>query len=296
MLGFLRELFTLSRAARLAQLGAGDASNDTKWTALAAAQRFRAAELLFTEGAHVEGLRLVLEALELAVDVAARVELEVPRSIDEAIERARRGGLVPALDPEIRPVHRDRFGTAARAARWLVNALEPLTLRPARLHFRRVVRAVALLTALAGIGVGAYFRAFPVPVTEVSASHERGNGQWPATFAYDGDPATEWLMEDHRVGFLELAFSPPRDLAAIRLLNGSNPPYGDRAVRDYRIEVVANSTSMPTSLRGTFEEHSDTPRWREIDLGIREVTLVRIHVVSFHGLGGSLAEVSVVEQ
>ena len=103
-------------------------------------------------------------------------------------------------------------------------------------------------------------------------------------------------MEDHRVGFIELRFVPPRDLAAIRLLNGRNPPYGDRAVCGYRIEVVSNTTSMPTNIDGTFEEHTDTPEWREIELGIREVTRVRGHVRSVYGLGGSLAEVSVVEQ
>ncbi len=294
MLAFVREFFGLARAAELARAGQDPRMGAAKRILARAVQRADAAVSLWDEGHRAVALGLVHEALDDAIEATALARRPIERAARGRIAEARKTG-APALNEQIRPAHHDGFRAAIRIVRRLTRDLAPLRSTLRRVTLRRARRRAGMVLVVAGLGFLGYRELFPPPRIEVSASHERGGGEWPATFAFDDDADTEWMMEDRANGYLQFDFFPPRDLAAVRILNGFNPPYEDRAVRDYRIEVVADSTSMPTVIPGAFEEYTNTPEWRRIELGIEDVSRVRVYADTYHQRGGTIAEVAFEE-
>lgn len=294
VLAFVREFFGLSRAAELARAGHDPQMSEAKRFLALAVQRADAAASLWEEGHGAVAFRLVHEALGDAALAMTLAQRPVGEAMVGQIAQAKRLR-APALNEELRPAHHDRFRATMRIVRRLTGRLAPLRSTPRRVSLRRARRIASVALILGGLAYGGYREVVPRPRIEVSASHERGGGEWPATFAFDGDPDTEWMLEDRANGYLQFDFFPPRDLAAIRILNGFNPPYDDRAVRNYRVEVVALSTPRPTVIPGEFEEYTTTPEWRRIELDIEQVTRVRVYADTYHQRGGTIAEVSFEE-
>lgn len=307
-LSYVREFFGLARAARLAQVGQKRELDETERLAKLARQRLDAGESLWDAGYQAEGLRLVAEGFDAAtratctaagpdMELAGAFDtLEVAPRVRARVEGVTKSAVIeePALDEEILPEHRLRYEDTIRAGRSLTDAASAVLRSPLRVKLMRVGRAAAVLLSLLALGAVGYRWAFPPASIQISASEERGRGQHPASFAFDGNPRTEWLMEDRHRGYLEFTLVPSRSLDSIRILNAYNPPHNDRGVRDYRIEVVG-SGSEPTILRGRFEEIDESPEWREIEIDEADVSLLRIHVDSFHMNGGGIAEVTLQE-
>jgi hypothetical protein len=173
--------------------------------------------------------------------------------------------------------------------------MQPLLLTPVRVSAKRMGRFAAVAALAAVLLFLGYRWAFPAPKITVTASEERGRGEHPATFAFDGNPQTEWLLENRHRGYLDFELVPPRRIAAVKLLNSHNAPFNDRATRRYRIELHGDA-DQPTVLRGEFAQLSPSPEWVSVPVGVegglRGVDHVRIYADSHHGEGAGLAEVA----
>jgi hypothetical protein len=157
-------------------------------------------------------------------------------------------------------------------------------------RIRRRRRDVALLVVAALIGVLAYrIRLSHTLHVEASGVY---NAQFEAANAIDGKRETEWLMPDGvDRGWLDVYLGKERAVTAVRLLNGHNPPYNDRAIKDYELQCFTG-TSLVRSARGTFV-WSDGPDWVDVPLDGATCDLVRLVVASKHHNGGALAEIQV---
>lgn len=113
-----------------------------------------------------------------------------------------------------------------------------------------------------------------------------------ARFATDGVPATEWLLPDGTLGYLELTFHSKRVIHGVTITNGHNLNYMDRAIRKARFYVYDGDKVLEQhdiELPGIQPEH----KARKIDLDSHRATRVRLEVLEFDGTGAALAEIAV---
>ncbi len=96
-------------------------------------------------------------------------------------------------------------------------------------------------------------------------------------------------------GWIDITVQPVRRLKAIKFLNAHNPPYNDRATKDWHVDVFGKNGQVLKSIDGTFAEFSESPAWVTVDLGLDNVARVRFEVRTWHSLGGGLAEFEVVD-
>ena len=126
---------------------------------------------------------------------------------------------------------------------------------------------------------------------EVSASSYYSDDHAPR-FATDGLPATEWLLPDGALGYMELTFNRKRAVRGVILTNGHNLNYMDRAIKKARIHVFDGDKTVEThdiELPGIEPKHKP----RRINLSNHRATRVRIEVLEFDGTGAALAEIVV---
>jgi hypothetical protein len=106
--------------------------------------------------------------------------------------------------------------------------------------------------------------------------------------AVDGDADTHWLLPDHRAGWVRVAFSS-RTLRALRLYNVRRmPAYGAKlcTIEVERGGAVVHSARVDLTLtvgkREPFLFTLPSPTVADA---------VRVHVQTWHSLGGGLAEI-----
>jgi hypothetical protein len=113
-----------------------------------------------------------------------------------------------------------------------------------------------------------------------------------ARFATDGIPATEWLLPDGVLGYIELSFGGKRTIHGVTVTNGHNLNYMDRAIRKARISVFDGDRVVEKhdiELPGIEPEHKQ----RRIQLKGHRASRVRLEVLEFDGTGAALAEIAV---
>jgi len=113
-----------------------------------------------------------------------------------------------------------------------------------------------------------------------------------ARFATDKYPATEWLLPDGTLGYIELTFGSKRRIHGVTVTNGHNLNYKDRALKKARIVVFNGDDVVEThdlELPGVEAEY--TPR--RIELGGHRASRVRLEVIEYDGVGAALAEIAV---
>lgn len=220
-------------------------------------RRLDAARLLADRGA-------VAEALWLAVDGLRDAE---PSSALR--DRLAARGVVDGEEPGDRAL--------------LTEVLEALEGRSESDRRELLVQGTAIL-ALLGYLALELLHPFGVRVV-ASAEFDLGHR---AENALDGREATEWLLPDHTAGWIELRFRR-RTVTGLRVLNGSNRPGPDRAVVDYDLEVFDGDVVVQT-VRGTLGAFERRPHWQRIAFAGVRATRVRLHVRSWAGSGGGLAE------
>jgi hypothetical protein len=257
---------------------------------LIARQKVRAALALRSSGHLSEALELAKQAagamldqaVLLGVDPAARVD---PTAVSEALACAAR----PVLEQDVRAEHRAALRGLLAACDALLDALRPFSRTALERRRERVLRLGAAAALATAATLGGYRLLRPAPLVAVaSASHGQRYGPERAV---DGDRATEWLLPNSAAGWIDVSPRKPRRCRALGLLNASNRPGPDRAVVDYRVEVFVGGQSART-IDGSFGEFVPAPGWRSIPLGVEgPVDRVRIHVLSWAGNGGGLAEI-----
>jgi hypothetical protein len=111
-------------------------------------------------------------------------------------------------------------------------------------------------------------------------------------FATDGIPATEWLLPDGALGYIELTFGNKRTVNGVTVTNGHNLNYMDRALKKARITVFDGDKVVDKhdiELPGIEAEHKP----RRIQLKGHRASRVRLEVLEFDGTGAALAEIVV---
>jgi hypothetical protein len=275
-------------------------------------QRADAADLLYTGGHAAEGLRLATAALDATLAAATRyagatgaaAEGDVPKAALEALGVAPRrvaelektgaevwAAALPRLEDDVAPAHAALYERVAQAQRTVDRALGPAGLERRQIVASRAARVSLLAAVLIGLPV-AYWAANRVP----EGVHAHASGTWANAPSFgpetviDGREDTWWLLPDRSEGWVEVTMSPARHIARIGVLNCWNPPHGDRATRDYRLEIY-DGDRLVRSIDGTFE-HSTSPSRVYHAVGIDDVSRVRFVVRSHHRTGGGLAEIT----
>lgn len=115
---------------------------------------------------------------------------------------------------------------------------------------------------------------------------------FPASYAVDGIESTEWDLPDRSPGWLQLSFSSPRRVHGVRILNGHNKFYMDRAAE--RIRVTAYSKNGPVaSTEGRFNGITAERSALDLNLDAEHVSDIRVDVLSYFGSGAAIAEIEV---
>jgi hypothetical protein len=116
------------------------------------------------------------------------------------------------------------------------------------------------------------------------------HGDFPAAAAIEGDLRREWLLPDKTAGWLDLYFSPDREVGRLHIVNAQNAPHNDRGTVTLRVEVYFDD-----ELRKTQTVAFEGPTAKEVDVEIgAKADRIRLVVESWSGLGGGLAEVEVL--
>lgn len=248
-----------------------------------ARQSAEAAALLFSNDQAAEALRLAKRAFETAYRSRA---LEDLRPLADEIASTK----LPADDADVELEHRELLARLLDGHEKLDAVLSDAALSDRQLQWSRALRialpvtlAVGLLGALSIVGESeAEF--------ELSASGQRTpTTGWPHA-AVDGDRGTEWQTPDGRSGWLEIEFPSPRAIDTLHILNGHAGRRNDRALRFISIEIYSRG-HLGRTLEHTFTRVLPRPEWLDLDVGIVDVTRIRLVVHSFHQEGAALAEI-----
>jgi hypothetical protein len=113
-----------------------------------------------------------------------------------------------------------------------------------------------------------------------------------AHFAADGQVDTEWLPPDATPGLLDVTLFPRRTVHRLKITNGHNRGYMDRAVRDFTVELLSHGR-VQLQRSGRFEKVDAAAPPLVLDVGeVKGIDEVRFSVVSWHGRGAALAEIA----
>lgn len=201
---------------------------------------------------------------------------------------------LPALDAEVGGAHATLLRRLLRAERQVRLRVEPLAHSPGSLWTLQARRVFFLLLPLLVVAAGAAVAFAPPSRIHAHASATyQGRTTFEADRAVDGDPNTEWLLPDDTVGWLDLELDPPRRVGKVTIRNAANASYNDRGTKGYRVEVYARGRRV-RSYTGEFETRGGRRPSRERVqwIGLARVEKIRVDVISWHGKGGGIAEVT----
>lgn len=274
---------------------------------------------LFATGCRAIAYRYAVVALEHALDAARRAGVRGTELGDalEPLVGSRWAARIaqaedatqlpmPRTDADIADHHGQLYTEMLACAARLVRALEDRTHPPEWLERARRFRAGVALGVLALFATFLVYelRFDPSPFT-VSASGYRTADiveTWPPENAADRDEMSYWQLPEGQTGWLDLELTPPRDVSALRIMNGHDVHADDQnrydrrrfdyAARQIRIHAYSNGQEVATV------EH-ELRRIRALDretipLEARNVDRIRIEIESFWGVGAGLAEVEVL--
>jgi len=143
------------------------------------------------------------------------------------------------------------------------------------------VAVVALLVALVAV------RLWSRPRVQASGVYSR---DYSAEHVLDGSGATEWLLPDGTVGWVELILPSARAIRRVQISNAHSTLYLDRGARAVRVTAFAGLNSV-ASAEGAFERISEQRSVLDLPLKAERVTRVRVEILSYFEKGGGLADV-----
>ncbi|HEY3253105.1 MAG TPA: hypothetical protein VGJ91_04120 [Polyangiaceae bacterium] len=108
----------------------------------------------------------------------------------------------------------------------------------------------------------------------------------------DGLEATEWLLPDGTLGWVDVIPPRARTVHGIRLFNAHNTFYADRATRAVHVTAFTERGPGP-SVDGAFAAFSESRSVLDLPLEASDVTRIRVEIVSYFKSGGGLAEIEI---
>jgi hypothetical protein len=199
---------------------------------------------------------------------------------------------IPALNRDAGSTEADAFRALGEALATADAALDASVLTAGEIAGHRVARSAWLLAALGALAGAAWYALRPGPdVVATASAVYAGDPIFGPDRVLDGESATEWLLPDRTPGAIELTLRAPRRVTAVRLVNGHNREFNDRAIRDYEIELYAGQR-LVKKLSGSFAQLVPAPAPVSIRADADGVDRVRVVVKSFHREGAALAEIA----
>jgi hypothetical protein len=249
----------------------------------------------------VKALRLQLGAWGDLENGTESIDRESPAIRDQALVALERSGY--------RGIARLRAAAAAGEAAppaaladtsspdfdWLWFEVERLTRFSARHALtprerkRRRVRRSLLLAALVVLVVLICYRLWGRPRALASAIY---SDNYAAKNAVDGLEATEWLLPDASLGWVDIVLPVARRVHGIRLVNARNNYHADRAAGAVHVTAF-NERGRAASVDGAFAAFSETRSTLDLPLEARDVTRIRVEILSYFKSGGGLAEIEI---
>ncbi|MEI9951934.1 MAG: hypothetical protein WDO74_23865 [Pseudomonadota bacterium] len=110
----------------------------------------------------------------------------------------------------------------------------------------------------------------------------------------DGNQATEWLAPDGTPAWLDLKFDPAIQVTAVRVLNGHNSFYNDRATKVLEVTLFAGQSAVAHS-ELTLPGLEEPAQALTLPIAATGVTRIRFFAREYYGKGASLAELEVIE-
>ncbi|MBX3274506.1 MAG: discoidin domain-containing protein [Sandaracinaceae bacterium] len=207
------------------------------------------------------------------------------------LDRLLRATALPDWDEDITPKHGELFQRLVAAQRRLDGAIAPGLLTSAEILWSRITRVGGTALVLVAALVGAWLAVRVPPGVNATAS-----GQWSpdygfAEWAIDGNPNTEWQLPNNQPGWLQITINPATRVERLRVLNGHNRQYNDRAIRHATIELYVDG-EIARTIDETWPSISPSPDWNEYEVGLDRVDKIRVVVHSFHQFGAALAEIA----
>jgi hypothetical protein len=254
--------------------------------------RRRAADVLWSAGSAAVALSLARDAFVAEVELARSIDGSpaLDAETEKLATRAAEAN-IPERDAEVVADHLILFDDIARAHRRIARTIAPYVSDDRRVRHQRVRRwatsfVVALASALfLALVVQAQFRTRAVASAAYDTKHEAGN-------VLDANIDSEWQLPNGQLGWLDMLLSPRRTVHRVRIVNGHNSIYNDRAVKEWTIELYSKGR-LVASKDGSFD-FTETPGWTTIDFGsVGGVERVHIVVKSFHHGGAAIGEVRV---
>jgi hypothetical protein len=280
----LREFFTLTDGRSAAHALGEDEPRVRRALALLD-QRVRAAQTLHDAGHLAESARALADALG-ALDALAARHAPVASLLGPLPSRERLP--TDALDADLTDADRSALQSALEESLGALARVRALTLSEPQRNATRMRRSALAFGAIALV-TGAYFSQSRVVKLTPRASSYFSTAYLP-TNATDGYSASNWLLPDGIPGWLEVTFDRRR-VREIELLNVQGMShYGAESVT---VELYAGPRKVRAfdlSLRGSLG--SAKPVIAPLGAG-EPLDRIRIHVRTFHDIGGGLAEVRV---
>jgi hypothetical protein len=310
----LRRLLLFDAEAKARRLG--DARRRELHMQMAVArQKGESANVLWASEQYVEALRLAREALvetggavRLAKAALEQVNnghptpsepdadwppmlghLGAPAHEVEAARAAVLGPPTPApvINRHVTQGHRSYFQVATLATQSALRRIEGVAQTPSTFVVLRWLLLGSAAVVLVGLAI-LLVRLNDRPPIEASAELR---DEFSAARIVDGNRDTEWLLPDQAPGWIGVNFAP-RPLKAIRILNGHNRTYNDRAVNDFRIEVYLGRKRVHTSKHSFGPGVNPKPDWVRLPVQVAKADSIVVLVDSWHKNGGSLAELA----
>lgn len=151
------------------------------------------------------------------------------------------------------------------------------------------IGAVAAIVATAVVALFLGLRPQPPRVRAEASEYFANDPGFRPDNVLDRRPDTNWLLSDDTAGFVELRFTPPRDIDGVTLQNARNAPYFDRSTKGFRLELRRGGRVVARTEGELNDERAPEPV--SIDISADEVDALRVYVDSWHGKSGGLAEV-----
>jgi len=226
----------------------------------------------------------VREVLKLRGMSASRIA-----DVDD-VARSLRASELPEWDEDVKPTHGELFQRLVAAQRRIDSTLNPGVLAKREILWARVTRVGGAALLVIAAAVGSYLALRTPPGVHVTASAQWSPEYGGPELAMDGDPNTEWQTPNNQNGWLQITIEPPAAVQTLRILNGHNRQYNDRAMRSATIEIYDDG-ELARTIDQQWPRLAPDPEWNEYEVGLQEVDKIRVEVHSFHANGAALAEI-----
>jgi hypothetical protein len=187
----------------------------------------------------------------------------------------------PAAEPASTRIDLAPWTEIERLYRFTVWHLDPPFKRP-RVRLLALAGATAVVVLSTAVAWRLWARTIATASAVYSSAHAAAN-------AIDGLDATEWLLPDAKLGWLQVNFPSPRALNHVRILNAHNIHFQDRGCEKVRVTIFCHAQPVAAA-DGTF---SAPKTYLDFDFRADCVTHLRVEVLSFFKMGGGLAEIEV---